>query len=89
MAARKKSSIGLPKDMGPDEAYIQGMADGLEETFEASKVERVAPKFSDFSGINVPLAAVRMEISQRQKEGLEYMPLSDFLLLVHRCVKEN
>jgi len=85
MAARKKSSIGLPKDMGPDEAYIQGMSDGLEEVM----VESVAPKFSDFSGINVPLAPVRMELAALQKEGLEYMPLSDFLLLVHKCVKGN
>jgi hypothetical protein len=47
------------------------------------------PKFSDFDGISVPLASVRIELAALQKEGLEYIPLSDFLLLVHRCVKEN
>jgi hypothetical protein len=45
------------------------------------------PKFSDFDGITVPLGPVRMHLAALQKEGVDKMPLSDFLLMVHSCVK--
>lgn len=49
--------------------------------------EERKPEFSDFAPINVPIGVVRLELAQLQKDGLEVMPLSDFLLLVHRCVR--
>jgi hypothetical protein len=52
-------------------------------------VESVAPKFSDFNGIQVPVTPVRLALAALQKEGFDYIPLSDFLLLVHKCVKEQ
>lgn len=46
------------------------------------------PKFSDFDDIQVPLAPIRIEIAALQKEGTETIPLSEFLWMVHRHVKE-
>jgi Ca2+-binding EF-hand superfamily protein len=81
---RKKSDIGLPKDMTPDTAYIQGVADGLTEIIETQ--EQVS--FTTFRPINVPIPAVRRELAALSADGFETITLEDFLQMIHRLVRE-
>jgi hypothetical protein len=47
------------------------------------------PQFKDFAPIQVPITAVRMELAALSKDGLDFMPLSEFLLMVHRVIIEQ
>jgi hypothetical protein len=79
---KKKSDIGLPKEMTPDEAYIQGVADE-----EARHVNDVT--FSTFHPINVPIALLRIELAAFQaRNHIETISLEALLLMVHKLVQD-
>jgi hypothetical protein len=44
---------------------------------------------SDFDHIEVPLGALRMELAQLQKDGIDSMPLGYFLQMLHAVIKRE
>jgi hypothetical protein len=80
---RKKSDIGLPKGMTPDEAYIQGIAD--EEEHHVNDVT-----FATFHPINVPIALLRIELAAFQaRNHVETISLKALLLMTHKLVQDT